>query len=92
MFLPGLAHVYLSNQRPLSLVLLVLSFLVPTVGQLRRCHCSLVLSFHEQPPSHICPLSEMFWGSCTISLNFMTSRSYVLIQSVDYLNQIVSIH
>ena len=26
-------------------------FLVPTIGRARRCHCSLVLSFHEQPPS-----------------------------------------
>jgi len=50
LFLPGLTHVYLSNQRPLSLLLLVLSFLVPTVGQARRCPCSLVLSFHRTTP------------------------------------------
>ena len=63
-FLLGLAPVYLSNQHPLSLVLLVLSFLVPTVGQARRCHCSLVLSFHEQPPSYV--------GVCIFTPNLTT--------------------
>ena len=42
-----------SNQRPLSLVLLFsFSRSRSDVGQARRCHCSLVLSFHEQPPTH----------------------------------------
>ena len=47
-FLPGLVHMYLSNQYWLSLVLLVLLYLIFTAEQTYRYHYSLILLFHEQ--------------------------------------------